>query len=158
MKKVLACVLVMCGPAVSADDLQVDAATVQACFASAEPWGGVPDCVGDAANLCQSLPGGSSTLGIVECVMAETQVWDSALNAQYKATRAHVDAVDTGQPPVSNALLTAQRAWIAFRDAECALAFELRRGGTIRSVAAAVCQMRMTAARTIELRDMRGPM
>ncbi len=148
----------LAGGMAPAQDLGVDAGAVEACFAGAPPWTGVPDCLGEAANRCQGLPGGATTIGIADCLGAETAAWDAILNREYKATRAHVDRVDPGQPPVSEALLTAQRAWIAYRDAECRLAFERNRGGTIRSVAAADCVLRMTARRALELRDMREGM
>ncbi|WP_306131110.1 lysozyme inhibitor LprI family protein [Roseovarius sp. MMSF_3350] len=151
----IAIVLIAAGAA-QAQEARVDETTVAACFHGAPRDAGVPSCVGDAANQCQTQPGGGSTIGIVACVQAETAAWDGFLNREYKATRAQVDQFDTGHPPVSEALLTAQRAWIAFRDAECSLAYERNRGGTIRSVAAASCLMRMTAQRALELRDMRG--
>ncbi len=142
--------------AARAQEASVNEGTVAACFEAGPRDAGVPGCVGDAANQCQTQPGGGSTIGVVACVQAETAVWDRFLNREYKTTRAQLDQADSGQPPVSEALLAAQRAWIAYRDAECSLAFERNRGGTIRSVAAASCLMRMTAQRSLELRDMRG--
>lgn len=139
-----------------AQDPGVNEDTVAACFNSAPRDAGVPDCVGDAANRCQAQPGGSTTIGIVGCLQAETAAWDTILNREYKTTRAQLDQFDSGQPPVSEALLAAQRAWIAYRDAECSLAFERNRTGTIRSVAAGACMLQMTAQRSLELRDMRG--
>jgi uncharacterized protein YecT (DUF1311 family) len=129
----------------------LDAAEVAACFADT-PLGEVdPACLGAASNACQTVtPGGGTTLGITECILAETAAWDGLLNREYAATRA------TLEPDIAAQLLTAQRAWIAFRDAECGLQYALWRDGTIRSIVAANCRMVMTARRTIDLRDMQG--
>lgn len=139
-----------------AQELAVDPATVEACFAGAAFEETEPACIGAAAGACQARPGGATTIGIVECVAAETAAWDAILNREYRAARAALDGpggagIDTGQ-----ALLEAQRAWIAFRDAECALTYALLQDGTIRSPAAAYCALEFTASRAIELRDMRG--
>ncbi|SEW10209.1 Uncharacterized conserved protein YecT, DUF1311 family [Aliiroseovarius sediminilitoris] len=137
---------------IAAQDVVFDSATVDACLAST-PSGAVdPSCIGVASNACQTAtPGGETTIGIADCIQAETQAWDVLLNREYKATRkAHA-----GDQVVLDQLLAAQRAWIAFRDAECALAHALWRDGSIRVIVAANCMMVQTARRTIELRDMR---
>ena len=140
----------------SAQTLTVNSAEVEACFASAALGDVKPVCIGAAADQCSTQAGGSTTLGTVACLQAELKVWDDLLNAEYKATRTYVDAFDQGDPPVSEALLQAQRVWIQYRDAECNLAYERYRGGTIRSIVASVCGLNLTAVRAIELRDMRG--
>jgi uncharacterized protein YecT (DUF1311 family) len=137
----------------SAQSLYVDQNYVRACHASAAVAETAPRCLGQAANQCQRLPGGGTTIGIVECVQGETAVWDALLNAEYGATRA---AYRAGGGGLADALLTAQRAWIAFRDAECGLQYTRWQGGTIRSVVHANCMLGFTSTRAIELRDMRG--
>ncbi len=135
-----------------AQDVILDSGTVDACLAST-PTGAIdPSCLGEASNACQkATQGGETTIGISECIQAETRAWDVLLNREYKATRqAHA-----GDQVVLDQLLAAQRAWIAFRDAECALAYALWRDGSIRVIVAANCMMVQTARRTIELRDMR---
>lgn len=129
----------------------LDRAQVEGCLAGT-PFGDVdPQCLGAASDTCQAVtPGGETTLGTTECIMAETAAWDTLLNREYSAVRASVE------PDIAEQLLTAQRAWIAFRDAECGLQYALWRDGSIRTVVAANCMMVMTARRTIELRDMRG--
>ena len=52
-------------------------------------------------------------------------------------------------------LLEAQRAWIVYRDAECALDYAEWGAGSMRNIAHADCRLQMTAERTIELRRMR---
>ena len=51
---------------------------------------------------------------------------DAAMNAQYRQTMAAMKTLDaykapdaTTGPSYQNALLAAQRAWLAYRDAEC---------------------------------------
>jgi uncharacterized protein YecT (DUF1311 family) len=138
---------------VAAQSMAVNAAYVRNCMASALPGQLHPACLGAAANACQSQPGGQTTLGISECIQAEAAVWDGILNEQYGALMGQVKAAGQGLP---DALRAAQRAWIAFRDAQCAYAYQVSGGGSIRVIDAANCLMVMTARRTIELRDMRG--
>jgi len=52
-------------------------------------------------------------------------------------------------------LRDAQRAWIAYRDANCAMEYGLWGAGSMRQIAGADCQMRMTAERMLELRSYR---
>ncbi|TMV91013.1 DUF1311 domain-containing protein [Thioclava sp. BHET1] len=131
-------------------DPTVDPATVQACFKNAKTV--LPACIGDAANACEDQPGGSTTPGIAACLSGETQLWDDLLNEQYKAARARL--VMQGGKTLSDELLKTQRAWIAFRDADCGLEYSIWEGGTIRSVMAASCQLSRTAQRALELRQL----
>ncbi|MEM7075612.1 MAG: lysozyme inhibitor LprI family protein [Pseudomonadota bacterium] len=142
----------------NAQALSVDASVVEACFASAPAEMTQPDCIGAATEACTALPGGGTTLGISQCLSMETAAWDKILNQQYTLTRGHFTAFDDGgDPPLQQSLLQAQRAWIAFRDAECGFAYDRNRQGTIRVIVGANCLLRLTAQRAIELRDMRGP-
>ncbi len=132
---------------------EVDAQQVEACFASAPAGDYGPHCLGSASDACQtSTPEGQTTIGIAACIGAETAAWDALLNREFRATRdAHA-----GSAGVADRLVAAQRAWIAFRDADCALAHARWADGSIRGVVAANCLMEMTARRALELRDMRG--
>ena len=131
---------------------QVDSGTVRSCFAQTQIGEISPDCLGAASNNCQDQ-GFDTTMGMTQCIQAETAVWDAILNAQYRSTRAALSAQD---PALKDHLLTAQRAWIAFRDAECALDYARWQDGSIRSVVHANCMLVMTARRSLELRDMKG--
>ena len=104
-------------------------------------------------------PGGQTTVGMAECLGAETQAWDSLLNALWprlKAAAQDADAVespqDMGLPGRAESLLAAQRAWIAFRDAECRHAYAQGGMGTIRTLYGASCQLDETAERALEFR------
>ena len=135
-----------------AETLAIDASIVEACVADTPAGELTPACIGAAAKECQQAPGGDTTIGIVQCVMAEHAAWDEALNREYRETRATY-----GEDEIAAAsLLAAQRAWIAWRDAECAFQYDRYGGGSMRSVAAANCKMSMTAMRTLELKALRG--
>lgn len=104
---------------------------------AAEYW--KPD--GDTCNQA------STTLAIVECLNGRTSLWDGRLNHAYKALSEMLkDPSTKGQ---AEQLKTAQRAWIKYRDANCAY-YEFEQG-TIRQIEVASCVHDMTQARAIEL-------
>ena len=120
------------------------------------------DCKGRMSTVCmETEDGGFSTLGMVSCVAAETQVWDGFLNMAYQARMqglAQLDIAEAVQFPEfanrADSLRTAQRAWIAFRDGECSLAYAMWGSGSMRQLAAVGCLLDMTAARTVELESL----
>lgn len=114
-------------------------------------------CLGRTAEACMAREdGGETTLGSVACFSAETEIWDGKLNDEYKATRAFFGAMDDADGGLRvKALLKAQRAWIAFRDAECAMEYAAWGSGSIRSLAGADCLMSLTAERTVRLVEVR---
>lgn len=121
--------------------------------------GGGEGCIGQMTDACiASRPDGETTVGMTQCIQQETAAWDAELNAAYQRTRASfrdADASgDVGPTSRSDALLAAQRAWITYRDAECALQYARWDMGSMRNIAGANCLMGLTAERTIELRDM----
>jgi uncharacterized protein YecT (DUF1311 family) len=146
--------------AAAAQDLSVDTQIVRQCFENTEIGAVYPTCLGQASGQCQDQPGGSTTIGITDCILAETVEWDAILNEEYKATQQVNEAADTdGLSQVmdrADALRDAQRAWIAFRDADCGARYAMWQDGTVRTIVAANCHLTMTAQRAIELRDMRG--
>ena len=86
-----------------------------------------------------------STPAVVECVRAKTNAADQRLNAAYKALQARIDAAQR-QP-----LLSAQRLWVQYRDANCG--FYGTHDGSIRQVQAAECIRSMTEDRARELEE-----
>jgi uncharacterized protein YecT (DUF1311 family) len=89
---------------------------------------------------------------------------DAAMNAQYRQTMAEMKKMDgynapdaTTGPSYQNALLAAQRAWIAYRDAECVVEGYEFRGGSAESIAHAQCIADLTRARTRQLKIERWP-
>ncbi|MBB3999733.1 lysozyme inhibitor LprI family protein [Aureimonas pseudogalii] len=134
-----------------------DLAEIEACLAGAKDR---PEtCIAVISNRCQSAtPDGATTPGIVDCTTRETAAWDRLLNTRYAAAlagarQADDDLADGASPGAADSLKVAQRAWIAFRDAECDRLYQLWRGGTIRSPVAASCHLEETARRAISLRQ-----
>ncbi|WP_262913485.1 lysozyme inhibitor LprI family protein [Rhizobium halophilum] len=83
---------------------------------------------------------------------------DDRLNAQYKLTReamkdwdSEADGLDLGS--AANALLASQRAWLAFRDAQCAFHGYQARGGTMEPMLIYGCQAELTRQRTQQLKE-----
>lgn len=92
------------------------------------------------------------------------QAADAQLNAAYRTAMTRMKQLDRGTKPAdlppaeragpsySQALLNSQRAWIAYRDANCrAFSYEYR-GGSAQGLSNRVCLIRVTRARTAELR------
>ena len=75
-------------------------------------------------------------------MQAKINVADHRLNAAYKALQARIEAAQR-QP-----LLSAQRLWVQYRDANCGFYGVL---GSIRQVQAAECIRSMTEDRAYEL-------
>lgn len=87
--------------------------------------------------------GNGATVAIVNCVDAQTKIWDRRLNSAYRAA---LERADTGQRAP---LQAAQRLWIRYRDANCG--FYAAGEGSVRAVAAAECMRAMTEQRACEL-------
>ncbi len=140
--------------------------TLDACYAAAETTEARRACLGLMSQTCMDTQdGGHSTLGMVACLNAEADVWDKHLNAEYKQVIAAFRAIDADEAEHfpefakrAETLRDAQRAWIAFRDGECALAYALWGSGSMRNIAYADCRMQMTADRVFELKDLGSEM
>jgi len=95
-------------------------------------------------ELCLDTPDGQSTAGTIGCIAAELKIQDAALNAAYRRLTAGMNARQQA------GLRSAQRAWIAYRDADCASRQDWE-WGSMSTVAANFCVLRRTVERTIEL-------
>lgn len=84
------------------------------------------------------------TVNILNCMGSETEQQDARLNQNYKAS------MQALTPEKQAQLRDAQRLWIKFRDADCALLGSLT-GGTIDSVNSASCLLDMTKKRADDL-------
>ena len=129
MKPFLA--LAALGALVATPALAVDTAAVEARYTP-------------AFHACLDAPDGQSTMGTVQCIGVELKVQDAALNAAYRALVADMT------PDQKAGLQKAQRAWIAFRDADCAARYSPD-WGTISSITANMCVLQRTVERTLEL-------
>lgn len=109
--------------------------TLCAAPASASDW-----YEGEYQERCADM---TTTADIVECIGKLSAEWDARLNEAYKE---RMSLSDDGQ---ATALRTAQRAWIAYRDANCA--WYRAGGGTIAAIEANVCVFALTRDRAMEL-------
>lgn len=115
-----------------------------------------PDCRGIIYEGCPGNAG--STQDMVECSDAGLRFWDARLNASYRELMDIYRAEDAEDPEspyqLAPLLREAQRAWIAYRDANCG-AFERYRfrGGTLGRLTSITCMSDMTADRAHELEE-----
>jgi uncharacterized protein YecT (DUF1311 family) len=99
-----------------------------------------------------------TTYELNACANKDFEKADAELNTVYKKAMAHV-AESAGSAPYDRkswetALRASQRAWVAFRDADCRdlTAMEWQ-GGTGRTAAELGCMTQLTTARTKDLRE-----
>ncbi|MEF2549103.1 lysozyme inhibitor LprI family protein [Aurantimonas sp. E1-2-R+4] len=155
---ILSSLAVLAQPAsAQSKDAKADLATIRTCLS--DQVDDPRSCIGTVANPCQGALGGASTIGIDTCLGRETAAWDTLLNKSYKIAVASAETMDKRlvsdgiyEPGVAAALVKAQRAWIAYRDAECDRRYELFKEGTIRTNIASDCLLELTAQRAIEFR------
>lgn len=96
------------------------------------------------------------------CAHQDYLAADTALNAQWKVTAAEMkqrdedagDLFDDGRPGYFDALLEAQRAWLAYRDAHCAIEGYEARGGSMEPMLVSFCKTHLTKLRTEDLRNL----
>ena len=85
---------------------------------------------------------------------------DRAMAAQWRISYARMktrDAADTsrgGGFGYAAATLASQRAWLAYRDAECTIEGGEFAGGSLQGMAIAQCRTRLTEQRTQQLRKL----
>ena len=100
------------------------------------------------------VTGGGDALraGMVKCEKAELARQDRRLNAAYKSVMANPSRLggvnaNPDKDGLRKKLRGAQRAWIGFRDADCAWAADLHARGPEAELAHATCMVRVTRAR-----------
>lgn len=87
------------------------------------------------------------------CAAEDAEAADKDLNAQYKDTMAALDndAFET----IRDRLRKAQRAWIAFRDAQCEAEAAIMEGGSGAPQLLYSCKAEVSRARTGQLKAMK---
>lgn len=95
------------------------------------------------------------------CAVRDFEASDAALNAQWGETSARMKALDAEidrehdkQPGYFETLLDGQRAWLAFRDAQCLSESFMARGGSMQPMMISQCKTYLTELRTQQLRDL----
>ncbi|WP_256926676.1 lysozyme inhibitor LprI family protein [Sphingomonas sp. TZW2008] len=85
---------------------------------------------------------------------------DVAMTAQWKATYAYMkredaqNAAGARSPGYAAATLASQRAWLTFRNAQCAIEAKEVEGGSMAPMVRAGCLTRLTKERTKQLKDL----
>jgi uncharacterized protein YecT (DUF1311 family) len=102
-------------------------------------------CIGVVSTPCQETAEGRSNLGMTDCIRRELAVWDERLNKSYKRW---IDAC--GEPKVCAARRKFARAWLAARDARCALPW-IEMQGTMAIPLTSACMLDATARHAIWL-------
>lgn len=97
------------------------------------------DGYSETYTACMDESGGV-TVNMLNCMGSETEQQDARLNQNYKAS------MQALTPAQQTQLRDAQRLWIKFRDADCALLGSLT-GGSIDRINSASCFLDMTKQR-----------
>jgi len=100
--------------------------------------------------LAQCLGINQSTQGMIECIREAQNQYDGELNTAYNALMKQLS------PELKQALKTAQRAWIAFRDKESEASEKIfwAMEGTMYHIMAADHMMALVKNRTLELQSL----
>jgi uncharacterized protein YecT (DUF1311 family) len=135
------------------------------CVDLAETRADAVACRGAHARICMEGEGGATTIGMSACAAEEAEAWERLIDETYAdlvllARRAAIRAAEEGRAaaPLEAMLEEAQRAWLAFRDADCDQEYAIWGEGSQRQVAGAWCLLERNATRLIELRDKRAQM
>jgi uncharacterized protein YecT (DUF1311 family) len=78
-----------------------------------------------------------------DCAANDYALADAALNEAWASAKAFADAIGQGEP-----LLEAQRAWLTYRDAACAVHASPYAGGSLQPMIVSGCLARLTSERT----------
>jgi uncharacterized protein YecT (DUF1311 family) len=91
-----------------------------------------------------------------QCAARDANEADAGLNLIWKEVVASYEKMDrdSGSNEGVKRLRAAQRAWMAFRDAECAVAGYEALGGSMESMLVSGCVAQLTKRRAAELRQM----
>ena len=124
-----------------------DAATLTSCV-DAERKAGRDGrvCIGKISDPCLQGSGSDTTTSMVECVDREATAWDAVLNAEYQHLIESVPATAV------DSVRRAQRAWIALRDADCKVPYDIFEGGSMSRIDSANCVLEHNGGRVLQLR------
>jgi uncharacterized protein YecT (DUF1311 family) len=96
----------------------------------------------------------TTQMAMNRCASIDHQREDAAMTVQWKKTLAYMREQDREanssadkRPSYADTLLESQRAWLRFRDTQCAIEGYAARGGSMEPMLIAGCKASMTAAR-----------
>lgn len=152
----------LASPALADVPAGYDSTQVASCVKKAEAAGQDADsCIGVASTACMAKPGGDTTVGMIDCLAAESGDWDRLMNDWYKQVMHQAKAADeeaktydSAAEAVAPMLKKAQQAWVSYRDASCMFQAERFQDGTAGGPAAATCLMELTGTQALRLRDL----
>ena len=107
--------------------------------------GAVPSAAAQQAH--DGCDAAHDTLAMRACYSRSLTAADREMNGVYRDVSAHLD------PNRRSKLRDAQRAWLRYRDAQCAFAASESEGGTLETVERLSCLADATRARTRQLRE-----
>lgn len=84
---------------------------------------------------------------MTQCAGQQYKQADARLNRQYRELTSRL----AGQPKQKDQLVSAQRRWLAFRDAECRFKASTVAGGSAQPMVRLQCLARLTADRNTQL-------
>ncbi len=157
MKWMIAAGLFLSGTVWAQNDVNVASAAEQAAFQECLNTNRENDCIGIVSQPCLNTEEGMSTAGMVGCTGRELALWDDLLNERYRALMAMYAADSDDETFAEYAAnnraryLTAQRAWMASRDADCEAEAGRYEGGSLARVVRVGCLLDQTARRAIWL-------
>lgn len=127
-------------------NLPVVLATASAAILAADAgFAQSPDCGNPQTQLEMNL-----------CAHSEFQAADGDLNSDYRIARDEMRIIDRNLAAdlhgAEKALLSAQRAWIKYRDKACSAEGFIVRGGTMEPLIISSCLTRLTRQRSEDLR------
>jgi uncharacterized protein YecT (DUF1311 family) len=111
----------------------------------------------DDPDIDCSKPDTLPQQGMNFCAYQDFEAEDAALNAVWSGVRTHLRAQEKefeGWKGWFEIALKGQRAWLAYRDAQCEAEGKSAEGGSMQPMLVAGCLARLTKARTAELKDM----
>jgi uncharacterized protein YecT (DUF1311 family) len=111
-----------------------------------------------AASASGGCAGASTQAALNQCAAEAFTRADGALNRQWGETLATMKRRDAAGPlrgrgfGYASSLLASQRAWLAFRDAQCVIEGGEFAGGSAQGMAITRCKANLTAERTAQLK------
>ncbi len=96
----------------------------------------------------QACDANADQMTLNQCADEDYRAADAELNERYRAVVTRL----ADSPDAKNLLTVAQRAWIEFRNGECAFVASSVEGGSIHPMIASGCLAEMTRARSAELK------
>ena len=127
---------------------KVDAAAWMAAKAAKPPTPDRASCIGVVSVPCLNVPDNFSTVAMADCLRREHAVWDERLNAAYKVWTGKCDSA-----AICEGRRKLERAWLAYRDALCALPALEAQGGTIAIIEGSDCMLDETARQAIWIEE-----